>query len=182
MSGVRGSAIRRATPAVVCAAALLPATLAGCGSGSGAPSVAGASARTTPSTARGESAPSPGGSPTQRLIVYSACMRRNGVPSFPQSEQPRQSDHHSERAQDACKKFSPESETGVGVTPAQHARAEAALTRYVHCMRKHDVEMPGPFSGPNGGVGIALPRRVDPSSPLYENEDSACNRFIPNGG
>jgi len=42
--------------------------------------------------------------------------------------------------------------------------------------------MADPFSGPNGGVGIVLPRNVDPNSPLYKRADAACKHFIPAGG
>ena len=50
------------------------------------------------------------------------------------------------------------------MSPAQHANALAAITRYVRCMRKHGIPMADPFSGPNGGVGMVLPKSVDPNS------------------
>ncbi len=149
---------------------------AGCGGGSGA---------TTPTV-------SAAGSPTGRLIAYSACMRGNGVPTFPDpdrhgnllfnpSEHIDPSSPLYKRAENACKKLGPEGRGGVGMTPAEHAKALAAMTRYVQCMRKNGVQMADPFSGPNGGVGIVLPRTIDPSSPLYKQADAACRRFTPGG-
>jgi hypothetical protein len=174
---------------------LLPLAIVGCGSGSRTPAVANISETTSEATATTSAGftPSTTGSQTQRLIVYSACMRRNGVPSFPDPTgqgnllvTPRDDiDPTSSRykhAQNACKKFSPKTSGGVGMTPAQHAQALAALTAYVHCMRKHGIEMADPFSGPNGGVGIALPRNLDLNSPLYKQADNDCKHLIPNGG
>jgi hypothetical protein len=120
-------------------------------------------------------------------------MRRNGVPTFPDpdrngnllfnpSEKIDPSSPQYKRAQNACKKLSPEEGSGVGMTPAQHAKALAALTRYVQCMRKRGIPMADPFNGPSGGVGIVLPRTVDPNSPLYKQADAACKHFVPNGG
>jgi len=65
------------------------------------------------------------------------------------------------------------------MTPTQHAKALAALTRYVQCIRKHGIPMADPFSGPNGGVGIVLPHTVDPNSPLYKQANAAGKHFIP---
>jgi hypothetical protein len=168
---------------------------AGCGGGSAAPSIASIATRTSSATGAtsGTSATGTTGSPTDRLIAYSACMRSNGVPTFPDPD--RQGNllfnpgegidpgsPQYKRAVNACKKLSPEAGSGVGMTPAQHAKAVAALTRYVECIRKHGIPMDDPFSGPNGSVGIALPRTVDPNSPLYKHADAACKHFIPNGG
>jgi hypothetical protein len=138
-------------------------------------------------------APATTGPPLQRLVAYSACMRRNGVPSFPDPTTQGNllitpSDHINpaspqvKRAQSACEKLSPESIRGAGMTPAQHAKALAAMTRYVQCMRKHGVAMANPFSGPNGGVGIVLPRNIDLNSEQYKRAEAACKHFVPNGG
>ncbi len=120
-------------------------------------------------------------------------MRRHGVPNFPDPDSrgnlviapnarinPASAQY--ERAQTACKKFGPEGAGGSGMTPAQHAQALAALTRYVKCMRQRAIPMANPFNGPNGGVGISLPRGVDPASEQYKQADAACKHFIPNGG
>ena len=139
------------------------------------------------------SAPATTGLPLQRLVAYSACMRRNGIPSFPDpttqgnllitpSDDINPASPRYKRAQSACEKLSPESASGAVMTPAQHAKALASMTRYVQCMRKHGVPIANPFSGPNGGVGISLPRNVDLNSQQYKQADAACKHFIPNGG
>lgn len=158
--------------------ALVPIALVGCGSGSAAPTSSSSGAAEDP--------------PIQQLVAYSTCMRHHGIPSFPDPTSRGNlvitpADHidpaspQFKRAQAACKRFSPEGK-GVGMTPAEHAKALAAMTRYVECMRKHGIAMADPFNGPNGGVGIVLPRSVDPSSQLYKQADAACRRFVPGGG
>ncbi|HWB23179.1 MAG TPA: hypothetical protein VG652_09855 [Gaiellaceae bacterium] len=139
------------------------------------------------------SSPAPTRSAVQRLVAYSICMRGNGVPSFPDpnsegnlviapTDNIDPASPQYERAENACKKLNPNGAGGTGMTPAQHAQALAALTRYVECMRKHAIPMASPFSGPNGGVGISLPRTVDPSSEQYKGADAACKHVLPNGG
>jgi len=180
-----GLALALASPALV---------VAGCG-GAKSPSVArietGPSAPAgVTSTASTTASPRSG---VQRLIAYSACMRRSGVPNFPDpnsngnlvitpADNLNPAAPAYTRAQHACGKLSPQGAAGHGMTPAQHARALAAMTRYVACMRAHAVPMADPFSGPNGGVGITLPRSVNPSSGLYKRADLACQHLQPNGG
>jgi hypothetical protein len=170
--------------------------VAGCGGGiSKIPSGARIPTSTSASTgvASTASATTSTRSAIQRLIAYSVCMRGNGVPNFPDpnregnlvitpNDNINPTSPQYERAQKACKKLSSESASGNGMTPAQHAQALAALTRYVECMREHDIPMANPFSGPNGGVGIILPRSVDPNSEQYKKADAACKHLLPNGG
>ena len=165
--------------------ALAVAVLAagGCGHGSAAPT--GADAATTPSTS---------GSPIQQLDAYSACMRRNGVPNFPDPNSQGnllisanlRIDSNSpqfKRAENACRKLSPTGGGGEGMTPAEHAQALAAVTRATaQCMRKHGIPMANPFSGPKGGVGFTVPSGVDPNSQPYKQADAACKHLLPNGG
>ena len=169
--------------------------VAGCGGNAKSPSVAGITAGTSGATDVTSTASNttPTRSPTQRVIAYSACVRRNGVPTFPDAnskgnlviiptDKINPTSPAYKRAQNACKKLSPEVASGAGMTPAQHAQALAALTRYVECMRTHSVPMRNPFSGPNGGVGIILPASVDPNSGQYKQADAVCKHFLPNGG
>lgn len=67
------------------------------------------------------------------------------------------------------------------MTPAQHAAALAQLTKFTDCMRKHEIPMADPFSGPNGGVGITIPRSVDLSSQVYKQAEAACDHLLPSG-
>jgi len=165
----------------------LTVLVAGCGGNAKTSSVARTATGTPASSTSASSSAIP------RLVAYATCMRRNGVTSFPDptsegnlvinaNARINPTSPQYERAQSACKKFSPEGAGGKGMTPAQHARALAALTRYVDCMRRHGIPMANPFSGPNGGVGIIVPRGVDPGSVLYERADAACKHFVPNGG
>jgi hypothetical protein len=129
----------------------------------------------------------------QPLLAYSACMRKNGVPSFPDpngagnlvltpNTKINPASPQYERALVTCKNLGPAGASGEGMTPAQHAKALTALTRYVACMRAHAIPMADPFSGPNGGVGIVLPRSVDPSSEQYDQADAACKHLLPSTG
>jgi hypothetical protein len=65
------------------------------------------------------------------------------------------------------------------MTPTERAKALAAMTRYVKCMRKHGVPMPDPFSGAGAGVGIRLPPSVDPNAPQVKRADAACRQLLP---
>jgi hypothetical protein len=120
-------------------------------------------------------------------------MRRNGLPGFPDpttqgnllitpSDNINPASPQYKHAKSACKRLNPENAGAAGMTPAQHAKALAVMTRFVECMRKHGIPMADPFSGPNGGVGIALPRNVDLNSQQYKQANAACEHFIPNGG
>jgi hypothetical protein len=160
-------------------AGLLPLALVGCGRGS-------AAASSTASASAAVAAPIP------QLVAYSSCMRRNGVPNFPDPD--RQGNlvispdlridpgsPQYKQAVAACRKLSPEGGSGSGMTPAQHAQALAAVTRYAQCMRKHGIPMANPFSGPKGGVGFTVPAGVDPTSQRYEQADAACKHLLPSG-
>jgi hypothetical protein len=177
--------------------ASLALIVAGCGGNAKAPSVARIATSTSASTGVTSTASAmtttPTHSPIQRLIAYSLCMRRNGVLNFPDPDSKgnlvitpndniNPTSPQYERAQNACKRLSPESANGEGMTPHQHAQALAFLTRYVECMREHAIPMANPFNGPNGGVGIILPRGVDPNSQQYKHADAACKHFLPNAG
>jgi hypothetical protein len=117
-------------------------------------------------------------------------MRRHGISTFPDpdsrgnlvvtpAEHIDPASPQFKRAQQACRRYSPDGPGAAGMTPAEHAKALAAMTRYVTCMRKHGVPMPDPFSGANGGVGIRLPPTVDPNAPQVKQADAACRRFLP---
>jgi hypothetical protein len=147
---------------------------ASCASGSKSPSVA-----------------SSGASATGKLIAYSTCMRSHGVPGFPDPNSKGEllvtpsnnidpSSPVFESAQKICARLRAAAQ-GPGMTPAQHAAALARLTQFTDCMRRHQIPMADPFSGPNGGVGIAIPRSVDLSSQVYKQADAACEHLPPSG-
>lgn len=121
-------------------------------------------------------------------LAYSECMRAHGVGNFPDPNSHGNlvvtpSDHldpgspRYQAAEKACAKL----QVGRGMTPAQQERAYQHLYRYVLCMRTHGISMADPFRGPNGGVGIAVPRGIDPASATFQTADRACKPLIPNG-
>lgn len=147
---------------------------ASCAGGSKSPSVA-----------------SSGTSATGKLIAYSTCMRSHGLPGFPDPNSKGEllftpsnnidpSSPVYQSAEQACVKLRAAAQ-GSGMTPAQHAAALARLTKFTDCMRKHQIPMADPFSGPNGGVGIAIPRSVDLSSQVYKQAEAGCGHLLPSG-
>jgi hypothetical protein len=124
------------------------------------------------------------GSPIGRAVAYSNCMRHHGLPTYPDPNKNGNivitpADHidpqspQYRRAAAACKGLAPTS--GPGMTPAQQKQALAKMTRYAQCMREHGIPMKNPWTGPNGGVGIALPPSVDPNSQRYRDANTACH-------
>lgn len=179
------------------------ALLAGCGGGGKAPSVASLppsqrSATTTASTpAVVPPAPSgPGHGLSAAIKVpdgakFSACMRKNGVPNFPdpnaqgviQLGAADGIDLGSPKfrtAQQACRKVLP---NGGQPSPQQMAKAQQAALAFSACMRKHGLkDFPDPtFTG--GGVSLRLRggpgSDLDPQSPLFQKAQSSCQKLIP---
>jgi hypothetical protein len=174
----------------IAALAGLALLAAGCASGSTSPPVASIGATTaSPPTASTSSTAS--GSTTGRLIAYSTCMRTHDVPGFPDPNSKGEllvtpsnnidpSSPVFQSAEQACAKLRAAAQ-GPGMTPAQHAAALARLTKFADCMRRRQIPMADPFSGPNGGVGIAIPRSVDLSSQVYKQAEAACDHLLPAG-
>jgi hypothetical protein len=194
-------------PARVALAALVVAglaLLAGCGGGGKAPSVASlppsqhgttTTESTPPVAATGSS-----GNGRQALSAairvpdgskFSACMRKNGVPNFPDPNaqgviQFGSADGISlaspkfRAAQQACRKVLP---NGGQPTPQQIARAQQTALAFSACMRKHGIkDFPDPtFSG--GGIQIRLGGRpgsdLNPQSPLFQKAQTACQALLP---
>lgn len=157
----------------VLAGALLAA---GCSSSSAGPGVASVGSA-TPS---GTSAPS--GSPRDRALAYSQCMRGHGIADFPdpdsngdlrlEAHPGSDLDPKSVRfkaAQQACKSLEP---TG---SPQDQASARAHALQYSKCMRDHGIkDFPDP--NPQGGIQISVAPGgdLDPNSPLFKAADKAC--------
>jgi len=152
-------------PSALCALALLAA---GCGAGATAPAA---------TTATGP-------------LAYSACMRAHGIAGFPDPNAKGNlivtpADHFDpsspiyRAAEGACAKL--QVGPGGGMTPAQQEHVFQKLYRYVLCMRKHGIPMADPFKGANSGVGIVVPRSIDPASAAFTSADEACKPLIPNG-
>jgi hypothetical protein len=111
----------------VAALVLLPT---GCGGSSDTTTTTGADAQS------GSSTPSP--------TAYSACMRSNGVPDFPDPDAegnfPNLQLEHTpavEAARDACESLRPPRRE---LSPAEQEEARRLQLAYSRCMREHGVE------------------------------------------
>jgi hypothetical protein len=188
--GRRGS--RLVGPAVLAlalAAALGLAVLAsGCG-GSAGQGVAQA-----PNSGSSSSG-SPRGSIKGDLAAYSACMRKHGVPNFPDPDshgrlkitsglskggQKTGVDVNSpqfQKAQQACQKLMP---NGGRPSPQQQAKEQQAMLKFSQCMRSHGVpRYPDPKFTPNGGSQMTIGKEVDPNSPQFKAAVKACQKLVP---
>jgi hypothetical protein len=201
--------------AVVPAAALvgLALLLGGCGGGKPDASVASlgstattattpagtSSAGTTTSESSSQSSaggPSGGrfaladGGSVAQLTKYSACMRRNGVPSFPDPNAQGQISFSSgngvdpgsapfQQAQQVCQKLLP---NGGQPTPAEQAQARTQALAFSACMRSHGVpSFPDPQFGSGGRVSIRINQAsgIDPGSPQFQAAQKACQEDVP---
>jgi hypothetical protein len=189
----RGRA-RLARPALLTlalAAALGLAVLASSCGGSPGPGVAKA-----PSSGSSNSG-STGGSSKGDPAAYSACMRKHGVPNFPDPDskgrikitsglgrngQKTGVDVNSpqfKKAQQACQKLQP---NGGRPNAQQQAREQQAMLKFSRCMRSHGVpKFPDPKFTPNGGSQMTIGKEVDPNSPQFKAAQKACQKLVPNG-
>jgi hypothetical protein len=173
------------------AVAALGVIASGCGGSSGE-GVAGVettettteSAGTTPDTQNGASEPNP--------AAYSACMRKNGVPQFPDPDANgmwqaplliggAELDENSpafKKADDACKKYLPAGGGGDTLSPEEQAGALA----YSACMRENGVpNFPDPEQNAEGGIGMSVDKDsgIDPNSPQFKEAEQACEDLDP---
>ena len=140
---------------------------------------------TTPSTGGSGSSGSSGeGDPT----AYAACMRRNGVPDFPD---PDSNGHFAggreakvrvvnspkfRTAAKACQKLLPSGR----VDPQEQARARQQSLAFSRCMRSRGVaKFPDPLSEPDGSTKLRLGDGVNPNSPLFQAAQRACDKLVP---
>ncbi len=207
----RGASLLSAGAAALSVAGLL----AGCGGSSspGVASVGNAKATSSQSAAAGGAAggdaggpatPSAGGSggsqeasvainggSRQDALKFSACMRANGEPNFPDPNgqgaiqfgtangiDP--SSAQFQAAQQKCARYTPHG--GAPPSPAQQAQAQAQALKFSACMRSHgEPDFPDPqFS--NGGIGIRIHggpgSGLDPRSPTFQAAQKACSSYL----
>lgn len=212
----RGAYLLSAGAATLGVAALL----AGCGGGSspGVASVGNSKSSSSQSAAAGGGAAdgaAGGGSPRslgsgsgggqavvsiaggsrQDALKFSACMRANGVPNFPdpnsqgavQFGSADGIDPRSSQFQAAQKKCAKYRGGGHAPSPAKQAQAQAQALRFSACMRSHGVpDFPDPQFSSNGGIGIRLHggpgSGLDPGSPIFQAAQKACSADLPGGG
>lgn len=134
---------------------------------------------------------SPDGSSSANPAAYSACMRKNGVPKFPDPDSEGRLrgikagpgtgiDPESAQftaAAKACQKLAPKAPS-----PAQQAEDREQLLEFSACMRKNGVpNFPDPKFNPDGSGGITLDRGLD-QTPQYKAAEKACKQLLSGGG
>lgn len=205
------------------ATALISGVLvAGCGGSSGSPPVATVNSTTTSTS----SAASTGGGTTSRsstatssraasapptsqaalvadALIYAKCMRRNGVPNFPDPDSgggftlpasinPSSAAFTAARA--TCGKVEP-GFGGPGSGPAPSSQTLAHWVTVARCMRRHGISnfpdprtsLPPPSSlgrvgvlSDRDGVILVFPRTLDMQSPLFARAAAACGFQLTN--
>jgi hypothetical protein len=176
--------------ALVAVLAALGVLVAGCGSGS--PGAQVAQVQTTATTTTTSTPPSSKASPA----AYSACMRKNGVPTFPDPDSQGRltlragpgtginpESAQFKRAEQACRKLQP----GGGRAPSAQEQRKALQTmlKFSACMRSHGVpKFPDPKIASGGGSGLSIGRSsgIDPNSPQFQAAQRACQKLMPGAG
>ncbi|MGH9125374.1 MAG: hypothetical protein ACRDZ8_11715 [Acidimicrobiales bacterium] len=172
--------------AAVAAVIVMGLLVAACGHGSSGPGVASAGKSTSGSNSSGSN--SSGSSNSFEALQYSQCMRKNGVPDFPDPNSqgliqvnagpgsglnPRSPQWQA--AQKKCAKYAP----GGDLTPKQQAAQQAQLLKFSKCMRAHGIsDFPDPSNGGlalKGGPGSDL----NPNDPGFQNAQKACQADAP---
>jgi hypothetical protein len=159
---------------------------AACGGGS--PSGKVAQVGTTGSTKdSGSSNASGSGSASDRrgaLVAFSACMRKHGVPNFPD---PKAVGHgygltiddeianspQFKNAQQVCKKLLP---NGGRPSAQEQAKQLQEALRYASCIRAHGMpDYPDPKAMSDGGIEMG----EAPDSPQFKIAQKACQHLAP---
>jgi len=178
---------------------------AGCGGSKspGVASLAGATTSSAPPTqgnsGSAEQGPGSGGGPSSgqfRLAMnvgtadgakFSACMRKHGVPSFPDPNSQGVISINSgmgidpgspafTSARNVCSKLLP---NGGRPTPAQIAQQQQKLLAFSACMRAHGLK---DFPDPSGGglrLSVHPGSDLDPTNPTFQRAQQACRKYMP---
>ena len=180
---------------------------AGCGGGGGTPGIASVASSTTTATTstttQSGSGPAvkalngSGGGQGQFQIAmqvgtadgakFSACMRKQGVTSFPDPNGQGVITIHSgmgidpgspafRSARSVCDKLLP---NGGRPTPAQIAQRQQQMLAFSACMRAHGLkDFPDPS---NGGLRIQdhPGSDLDPNNPTFQKAQQACQGHLP---
>jgi hypothetical protein len=168
---------------------------AGCGGGSHGTAVAqvGSTTSTTAGAAANHSATAnhstTGRSTYQKSVQYAQCIRKNGVPNFPDPNangdflfksgpggngvDPGSSQFQA--AQKACKSLAP-----AAPSPAQSNNAMAQALKFSACMRTNGVlNFPDPKES-GGRVALTI-TGVNPNTPQFQKAMQACQSLLPGG-
>jgi hypothetical protein len=138
-----------------------------------------------PATVSNGGSSNAGASTSSQLIAFSACMRSNGVPNYPDptSSGPSKETYQQlgvtssrfRAAQTACQHLLPNG--GNGPTPAEVQRVEAQGLNFAHCMRHHGVRLPDPAS--TGRIPDPASVGIDQGSPQFQAANQACRKYRP---
>lgn len=190
--------------ALIVAVGALALLVAGCGGGGGSPGIANLAGSTTAVTTTTQSGPESGGKPfgppgggqfsfstrTGNAAdgeKFSACMRKHGLPNYPDPNSQGVITINSgmgldpgspafRSAQATCSKLLP---NGGQPTPAQIAQQQQKLLAYSACMRAHGLnDFPDPS---NGGLRISVHPGSDlqPNNPTFQKAQQACQKYLP---
>jgi hypothetical protein len=126
----------------------------------------------------------------QNALKFSACMRANGEPSFPdpnasgviQGQNIDPGSPQFQAAQRKCRKYAPNG--GKAPSPAQQQQAFQHALRFAECMRGHGVsQFPDPQEPSSGGVGFSIHGKagstLDPNSSIFQHAQKVCGSLLP---
>lgn len=131
-------------------------------------------------------ASSAGSSDSTKLVQYAQCMRKNGVPSFPDPVNGQlqlrvtrggdldPSSPQFQAAQQACKSLEP---PGLQSGSAQSNQQQSQALKFAACMRQNGVPN---FPDPQNGRFLAG-GGIDPDSPQFQSAMGACRKLLPGG-
>jgi hypothetical protein len=170
-------------------AAIALVTLAACSSGSESPRVASVDSQSTTTAAPAGGAASSAQTPLAQAQAYSQCMRRHGVPNFPDPELTPGGDYGYrtvgidgesaafQGALQACKDLpSPWQSTGKQLSPAQ----QQAWLRWAKCIRANGV---ADFADPTfSGEEVHISGGGPGSSPQLRSAMNTCKPQMPSTG
>jgi hypothetical protein len=177
--------------AVLCAALAAAWGLAACGGGPSAPKVASAGSLTTQPVSSGPAGSlSSSGSSAEQALAFSRCVRRHGVPDFPDpnssgvwpKDQVTQAAGSVQypAATKACGYLLPDGGPGVLPSPAVKQQIWDDMAEFAHCMRSHGVpNWPGPTLDPTGRAIFQQPNGINENSPQISAKMHQCERVFP---
>jgi hypothetical protein len=181
---------RGAVGALAAAVIGLSLLASGCG---GSPSVGVAALPTTTTTSTTSTTGATAGASTSASpAAYSACMRKNGVPKFPDPDKNGglqlragpgtgiQPDSPQFKAADkACRSLMPK---GRAPSPQAQAKQVQQMLDFSKCMRSHGLRgFPDPQVSADGGISLSLRRGagLDPNSSQFQAAQRACQKLMP---
>ena len=127
------------------------------------------------------------------LVAFAACMRKHGLPNFPDPRADSNGYHlrygaengidprspEFTNAQQACRRLLP---NGGRQSSQEQAKELLAGLEYARCMRAHAVpNFPDPKVSSDGAIefGIGAKSHVNPSSPSVKAAERACQHVLP---